>query len=62
MWGVFFEIVDILEMWRESLIFERDGSWMRFGLPTKKVQRSDLGSTWFIGMPFSSQSTSNLNK
>ena len=23
-------------MWRESLIFERDGSWMRFGLPTKK--------------------------
>ena len=35
-------------MWRESLIFERDGSWMRFGLPTKKVQRSDLGSSWFI--------------
>ena len=35
-------------MWRESLIFERDGSWMRFGLPTTKVQRSDLGSSWFI--------------
>ena len=35
-------------MWRESLIFERDGSWMRFGLPTKKVQRSDLGSSRFI--------------
>ena len=33
------------------MIFERDGSWMRmlrFGLPTKKVQRSDLGSSWFI--------------
>ena len=42
--GVFF----FREMWRESLIFERDGSWMRFGLPTKKVQRSDLGSSWFI--------------
>ena len=26
-------------MWRESLIFERDGSWMRFGLPTKKKVR-----------------------
>ena len=36
------------EMWRESLIFERDDSWMWFGLPTKKVQRSDLGSSWFI--------------
>ena len=36
-----------LEMWCESLIFERDGSWMRFGLPTKK-KRSDLGSSWFI--------------
>ena len=35
-------------MWRESLIFERDGSWMRFGLPTKKVQRSDLGLSRFI--------------
>ena len=42
MWGIFF----FLEMWRESLIFERDDSW--FGLPTKKVQRSDLGSSWFI--------------
>ena len=29
-------------MWRESLIFERDGSWMRFGLPTKKSQIWDL--------------------
>ena len=37
-------------MWRESLIFERDGSWMRFRLPTKKKKkkRSDLGSSWFI--------------
>ena len=35
-------------MWRESLIFERDDSWMRFGLPAKKVQRSDLGSSWFV--------------
>ena len=35
-------------MWRESLIFERDGGCMRFGLPTKKGQRSDLGSSWFI--------------
>ena len=43
--GFFF--LFLREMWRESLIFERDGSWMRFGLPTKKVQRSDLGS-WFI--------------
>ena len=40
--------VFFLEMWRESLIFERDGSWMRFGLPTKKVQRSDLGLSRFI--------------
>ena len=29
-------------MWRESLIFERDGSWMRFGLPTKKKVRSRI--------------------
>ena len=35
-------------MWRASLIFERDGSWMRFGLPTKRVQRSDLGLSRFI--------------
>ena len=25
-------------MWRESLIFERDGSWMRYGLKKKKVR------------------------
>ena len=26
-------------MWRESLIFERDGSWMRYGLKKKVRSR-----------------------